>query len=106
MAGLGSGDVFLSNPDGLFNKSDRLQYLGAYNFLDGVLGTGAEQRFSMMNFAGGPTLPIPAVDGDFDQGDRQHFLDLYSEILSDPPGSHIRRMRISRQHKKRLRIEV
>ncbi len=48
----------------------------------------SEALLSLMNFClenarVGHTLP--AADDSIGQGDRQHLLDLYSEILADPP---------------------
>lgn len=45
----------------------------------------AAKRYSGMGMAvdEAPLLPIPS--GTFDQGDRQHFLDMYSGILASNP---------------------
>ena len=45
------------------------------------------KRFSMFNFGEDCAL-LPDPDGSFDQGDRQHFLGLYSGILASAPGGY------------------
>lgn len=46
----------------------------------------AEKRFSIMNVGTPSTDTIIVADGTIAQGDRQHFLDLYSGILAGAPG--------------------
>lgn len=44
-----------------------------------------QKRFSGMGMGCDEAPLLPDTDGSFAQGDRQHFLDLYSGILADSP---------------------
>lgn len=44
-----------------------------------------QKRFSGMGFGADEAPLLPDTDGSFAQGDKQHFLDLYSGILFSAP---------------------
>jgi hypothetical protein len=45
----------------------------------------ANKRFSMLNFSTVPTLPLFPPSGSINDGDRLHFLDLYSGLAITAP---------------------
>lgn len=46
----------------------------------------ASKRFSGMQLGESPATTLPLPDGSFNQGDRQHLLELYSGIAASAPG--------------------
>ena len=47
----------------------------------------AAKRFSMLHVITGSQVPLPYPDGSVGEGDRYHFLRIYSGITLDAPGS-------------------